>query len=119
WESVMSLATSAGVRRLRILRNTGAPPQGCIVGPKSSSLAPVDRASRRADSMSSNSRSDARGWHGASERVGGGDDLTDRGSLFFTQARVPDVTDQDDPDLIAVVPGLVLDRIVEHPRLAQ
>src|SRR5437588_6779724 len=33
--------------------------------------------------------------------------------------RMPDVEDQHDAELVAVVPGLVLDGIVEHPRLAR
>ena len=32
--------------------------------------------------------------------------------------RVPDVEDQDDPQLVAVIARLVLDRVVEDPRLA-
>src|SRR2546427_10401602 len=33
--------------------------------------------------------------------------------------RVPDVEDENDAQLVAVVPGLVLDRVVEHPRPAR
>ena len=34
------------------------------------------------------------------------------------ELRVPDVEDQHDSQLVAVVPRFVLDRVVEHPRPA-
>src|SRR5262245_5243828 len=47
------------------------------------------------------------------------DHRADRLALPGREPRAPDVADEDDPHLAAVVPRLVLDRVVEHPRLAQ
>ena len=42
----------------------------------------------------------------------------DRRALVRRQPRTPDVADEDDARLVAVVPRFVLDRVVEHPGLA-
>ena len=56
--------------------------------------------------------------HRAVEGVGRGDDPGDRRALLRRQARTPDVADQDVARLVAVVPGFVLDRVVEDPGFA-
>ena len=60
----------------------------------------------------------ARRRHRAVERVGRGDDAGDRSALLRRQPRTPDVADEDVARLVAVVPRLVLDRVVEHPAFA-
>src|SRR5262249_26084376 len=54
----------------------------------------------------------------AVERVGRSDDLGDRRAFLRRDAWAPHVADENDAGLVAVVPGLVLDRVVEHPGLA-
>jgi hypothetical protein len=48
-----------------------------------------------------------------------GDRDTDHGAFLGAHCRIPDVEDHDCARLVAVVPGFVLDRIVEHKRLAR
>src|SRR5688572_16692489 len=83
-------AISGGVSRLRILSSTtGVPPES--------------NAGRRL---------------GAAEGVARLNDCADRRALLLRQPRTPDVADENDARLIAVVPRLVLDRVVEYPGLA-
>src|SRR5690349_11720425 len=79
-------ATSGGASRLRIFSSTTALP------PESSNAGCRLRAV---------------------EGVGGRDDLADYGALIRRQPRAPDVADENDACLLAVVPRFVLDRVVE------
>src|SRR5438552_6294492 len=42
----------------------------------------------------------------------------ERADLLIRKAWMPEIQEQDDPDLVAVVPHLVLERVVEHHHLA-
>src|SRR5688572_9147059 len=55
---------------------------------------------------------------GAAEGVARLNDCADRRALLLRQPRTPDVADENDARLIAVVPRLVLDRVVEYPGFA-
>src|SRR5688572_9970884 len=89
--SAVRRAISGGASRLRILSSTtGLPPESSNAGRRLSAV----------------------------EGVGGLNDCADRHALLRRQPRTPDVADENDARLVAVVPRLVLDGVIEHPGLA-
>src|SRR5690606_14756286 len=109
-------------RRKREARYARSPPRWRSGGPRAAGRSSQRRATRALASRTAatqTGRCSLKGLLRAIEAADPLNDTADEITLGIRQKRIPDIEDQDGPGCGALVPCLVLDRVIEHPGLAE